>query len=80
MGQASLDLHQPKQAIYYFDQALKLNPRDAQAWCGKAACLLDAKRVAEAQQAYEKAYMLDPNLNEAIMGLARVKGTNPLRV
>ena len=80
MGQASLDLHQSKQAIYYFDQALKLNPRDAQAWCGKAACLLDAKRVTEAQQAYEKAYMLDPNLNEAIMGLARVKGTNPLRV
>ena len=50
-----LQLGFPAAAIWYFDRALEMNPRYAEAWCSKGAALYNLKRYAEARQALEKA-------------------------
>lgn len=50
-----------KQSINYFDEALKLNPKDATVWIGKGFALSLLKNIEEALKCFEEGTKLDPN-------------------
>ena len=72
MGLAYLHLGQPQPAVESYDQAIGLNPQDADAFSGRALAYTLLGKEAEADQDVVQAVELgvDPDaLREAIQGL-----------
>jgi tetratricopeptide (TPR) repeat protein len=62
-GRAALNtLGRPQEALQCFDNALKLDPKDADAWVGKGTALMALGRNQEAIPCFDKALDLDPQL------------------
>lgn len=60
-AQELIEKKQIKSGISYFDEALKLNPRDATIWVGKGFALSLLKNIEEALKCFEEATKLDLN-------------------
>src|SRR6266702_3304330 len=64
-GTALCDLKWDEEALAAYEQALSLDPNDADAYIGKGAALNRLKRYEEALAAFEQALSLDPNVANA---------------
>ncbi|MFN5955645.1 MAG: tetratricopeptide repeat protein [Dolichospermum sp.] len=60
-GYDALDLGNYKEAIYWFDQCLKLTPYDAEAWTNKGLSLVFLKQTNEALICFDQAIKIQPN-------------------
>jgi tetratricopeptide (TPR) repeat protein len=65
-------LDRDKEALDYYDRALKIRPNYDRAWKGKGDTLAKLKRDREALAAYEQAIQLQPNSQRAWLGRAKV--------
>jgi len=63
-----------KEALECFDTAIKLNPRDAQAWFWRGIVLGGLSRLEEAFKCFDRAVELDPSLAKSIEDLLRKHG------
>jgi tetratricopeptide (TPR) repeat protein len=64
-GGSLKSLSRYEEAIYCFDMALKIDPRDAKAWFNKGACLNNLQRREEAIKCINRALEIDPRLSLA---------------
>jgi Flp pilus assembly protein TadD len=62
----------PAEAIVKFQEAVKLDPRDANAWNGLGWASFNTGRTAEAEQAFEKVLALQPNHAAALNGRGQI--------
>lgn len=60
-GYNALNLGNYKEAVYWFDQCLKLTPYDAEAWTNKGLSLALFKQPNEALICFEQAIKIQPN-------------------
>lgn len=65
-GMLLLDKYNRPEALKAFDNALKINPRCAEAFVGKAALVLQRLEVQDAERAVEQALKINPQLPEAL--------------
>jgi len=66
-----IDIGEPARAIPYAEHALTLN-RDASGQCLLARIYLHAMRHSEAHDAWQEALRIDPNCQEALLGLGKL--------
>jgi len=52
----------PQKAVFYFDEALKLKPDDANALFNLGTAYLNAGDVAQGNQYHQRARAIDPNV------------------
>src|ERR1051325_6214072 len=71
-GQALLNLDQAEEALDHFDEALRLEPRNIEAWIKKGAALERLQRVDEAITAYDQAIAVDNSIATAYLFKAGV--------
>ena len=64
-GAALAELGQDDQALVYYDEALRLTPRFANAWNNKGISLKKAGRTTEALGCFDEAIRIDPRLPHA---------------
>ena len=62
----------PKEALIYFDQALKLDPFFASAWCNKGNVLANEGKLADALACIKRSITLDPENPEAFFIKGRI--------
>lgn len=60
LGNAALISFKFVEAMQYYDKAIKINPRNAEAWSGKGTALANLKRSNEAISCYDKAIEVNP--------------------
>ncbi|MBU4350314.1 tetratricopeptide repeat protein, partial [bacterium] len=60
MGIRFGELHILNYALFAFDKAIKLNPKNAYPWIGKGIALLELNKTKEAIKAFDKAIKLNP--------------------
>lgn len=58
-GQGLLNANKPEEALEQFENALRLEPRNAEAWMKKGSALERMQRTEEAVKAYDEAIALD---------------------
>jgi tetratricopeptide (TPR) repeat protein len=61
-GETLYELRQYTDALYYFDEATKLDPDDCIIWLGKGNILFRAGKFKHAQRAFELALLIDSDL------------------
>jgi tetratricopeptide (TPR) repeat protein len=71
-GQALLNLDQLEEALDQFDEALRLEPRNIEAWIKKGTALERLQRVDEAISAYDQAIAVDSSTATAYLFKAGV--------
>jgi len=71
-GQALLNLNKPEEALDQFDEALRLEPRNVEAWIKKGTALERLQRVDEAIVAYDQAIAADGSTATAYLFKAGV--------
>jgi tetratricopeptide (TPR) repeat protein len=69
-GERFVKADQQWKALFYFQRAVRLNPRDAQAWCDLGDMYWFKENVPQAKIAYQKAIDLNPKLSKAYIGRA----------
>lgn len=74
-GNTLARLDRDREALNYYEQALKIRPNYDRAWQGKGDTLAKLKRDREAIAAYEQAIQLKPNSWQAWLGRAKVLTT-----
>jgi tetratricopeptide (TPR) repeat protein len=67
-GQALVNLQQTDTALACFDEAIALDPTNAEAFVRKGAVLEKLERLDEAIQCYDKAIALDTSMTMAYLG------------
>ena len=55
-------LGRPEEAIEFYDNALKINPRDADAWANKGTALRRLKKLEQAIECHDEALEINPRL------------------
>ncbi|NES03559.1 MAG: tetratricopeptide repeat protein, partial [Okeania sp. SIO2F4] len=63
---------QPKEAVLYFDKAVKLNPNNAEIYSNFGLALKDSQQPEAAIEYYQKAIELQPNYAEPYNGLGNI--------
>ncbi len=71
-GVAYNNLRQPEQAVLSFDQALRIDPKDAPLWMQQGELLRQLRRLEESLVAYNRAVELSPNSSQALVGQCTV--------
>ena len=71
-GQALLNLDKPEEAVEQFEAALRLEPKNAEAWIKKGTALERLQKVNEAMAAYDEAIAADSSTATAYLFKAGV--------
>ena len=71
-GQALLNLDQAEEALVQFDEAVRLDPRNIEAWIKKGTALERLQRVEDAIDAYDHAIAVDSSTATAYLFKAGV--------
>jgi tetratricopeptide (TPR) repeat protein len=71
-GQALLNMDQPEEALDQFDEALRIEPRNIEAWIKRGTALERLQRVDEAITAYDQAIAIDGSTATAYLFKAGV--------
>ena len=71
-GQTLLNLNQPEEALEQFDEALRLEPRNLEAWIKRGTALEKLQRTDEAITAYDQAIAIDGSTATAYLFKAGV--------
>jgi tetratricopeptide (TPR) repeat protein len=72
-GNAFLCARSAAEALALFETTIRLDPRDADAWIGKAEALVQSDRRAEAADAFREALRVKPGYRAASLRLERVQ-------
>jgi len=76
-GDAFQLAEQPESALDAYDEAIRLESKNALSHCGRGNALESLGRLEEAQRAWANALSLEPGLDWAERGLERLAQTGP---
>ena len=65
LGLAYLELNQPNKAVYCFDHAIRVEPRNAASYFKRGVALAQMGKMREAADSYSQAIRIQPNFAEA---------------
>ena len=72
LAQTLAELGRLEEAVKEFEEALRLDPDDAEAWLGRGACRLGGDDPKEGIKDIEKAVTLDPDLKDKAEEICRI--------